>query len=1033
MSSPRIRSDFSADEDVFLMKYIATYNPTKQGRSGNALYRRLVENASFPQISYGETHLTPLQVDRKWDWSRKHTWQSWRNRYAKNSDEFDRKILKYQKKKGINSEEKPTKKKPISPPPDGQVEAARVRSKAARQGTKRTGGASPEQRKAKRAKLGTDQTDGGSSRLPLVEVEATSQIPAAESSSKARSPLPIRPETVSDVPPFPQKSASTVNIPPLPSRLDTLPLPSSQPDSPVRSQPPPTSQLPPSSQPLASSSQQVVTLKPPSSGPKPVLKHKHVSPLFRSLSPTPTPNHSTSSKRKKILPKVVEGHFTTLLTDRLGHIRPGGRSESEEEGTEAWPPVRGKKGKRKDVNSSAIQEHPISQVETLTSRPALVPPKREPDDERLPALEREHHPFSQLPYPLPLPPPPSHNGTSADAAESPLKHRSTNGTRKLVQNLPDNKPVNVTGSSTSGLQPAPPVVQPAAGPSKLTTAAVPSGSSFIAELSPKPIVVAPRAPPTSEENVRLTSASTLARISATSRSNSTTTIQQTRVSSKAKSTPTTDVHPVAPAHRSNIQPLPKPSSLFLPSSKGKDKGKGKRHDAEPPLTHAQRLLTRTQKQRRRQTVGGYEYDDIPSIDLRRTPSSASTSQLPRSNGSTSASVSRLPHRYSLPVQSTPSVVPAELSGYLTTLDLPGPAALPVPPAPITPADVPLATSVGFSTLISRIAAAHGFTPSVVLEVYKRVGSLKEAEKFVRGMRNVAEEWIGAKFEQREREARRAGKNSKRQNDGESSEESSSESGDDAPRRSRREDSLQPDPLEHRTPNGLHVRYVPDESDYEPPPTSRAALWKRASMGGGDGLSASWRRSVAGHYRTNEDEVVEGEDVVGDNEGDYDGAASGEEDEESQDGVERAEEESVAEELIPEFPEDEDTAASNPEQDTEEEPKLASDHNAELHNHDDYTKHHEFSQANVRYHASHIKRESPTPSRLHGDPEHVPVQNRAEVLDDDSLDVRRTRSVSLPWTADEDRAFLSENWETLKMLERQRGKRGMTQRFVQLLR
>ncbi|OJA15599.1 hypothetical protein AZE42_12051 [Rhizopogon vesiculosus] len=227
MSSPRVHSDFSVDEDVFLMKYIATYNPTKQGRSGNALYHCL--------------------VDRKWDWSRKHTWQSWRNRYAKNSDEYDRKILKYQKKKGKNLEEKPTKKKPLLPPPDGQVEAARVRSKAARQGTKCTGEASPEPWKAKRAKLGMGQTDGESSHLPLVKVKATSQIPAA-------------------------------GIPTLPSHLDTLPLSSFQPNSPVRTRP------------LASSSQQVVMPKPPSSGPKLVLKHKHVSPLFHSLSPMPTPN-----------------------------------------------------------------------------------------------------------------------------------------------------------------------------------------------------------------------------------------------------------------------------------------------------------------------------------------------------------------------------------------------------------------------------------------------------------------------------------------------------------------------------------------------------------------------------------------------------------------------------------------------------------------------------------------------------------------------------------------------------------------------
>ncbi|OJA15598.1 hypothetical protein AZE42_12050 [Rhizopogon vesiculosus] len=378
-------------------------------------------------------------------------------------------------------------------------------------------------------------------------------------------------------------------------------------------------------------------------------------------------------------------------------------------------------------------------------------------------------------------------------------------------------------------------------------------------------------------------ASTLARISAASTSNLITTIQQTQVPSKAEFTPATDVHPVAPAHRSNIQLLLEPSSLFLPSNKGRDKGKGKCRDAKPLLTHAQCLLTCTQKQCWRQAVGGYKYDNIPSIDLRRTPSSASTSQLPHSNGSMSASVSCLLHRYSLPVQSTPLAVPAELSSYITTLDLPGPAALPVPPVPIMPADIPLATSVGFSTLISCIAAAHGFMPSIVLEVYKCVGSLKEAEKFVRGMHNIAEEWIGAKFEQREQEAHGTGKISKWQNDG----ESSSESGDDASRDSCHEGSLQPDPLEHWMPNGLHIWYIPGESDYEPPPTS------------------------------------------------------------------------------------------------------------------------------------------------HRDPEHVPVQNRA-VLDGDSLDVCCTCSVSLPWSVDEDRAFLSENWEMLKMLERQWGKRGIMQRFMQLL-
>ncbi|KAJ8581642.1 hypothetical protein M405DRAFT_832108 [Rhizopogon salebrosus TDB-379] len=1031
------RSEFSPDEDILLTKFIATHNPPKQGRSGNALYKRLVDN-----------------VDGKWKWSGAHTWQSWRNRYAKNSDEFDRKILKYQKKKGINSEEKVEKEKPVSPPPDGQEKVVKVRSNETRQGRKRAGGqVSPQQRKAKRAKLESNQPDGGSSRLSLVEVEPTSQIPAAESSNKVHSPLPAQEqlEIVPDVPLSTQEPSSTVNVPPLPARSDALFITSSQPGSPVRTPPPTTSQLPPSSEPLASSSQQIATPKPLPSRSKLISKPKPVSPLFRSFSPTPTPNHSTST-RKRDLPKVVEGHFTTLLTDRLGRIRLGNRSESEEEEVEAWPPVR-RKGKEKDVASGPTAVSPSAVRE--------LPPKREPEAQRLPAilplhrLEPEHHPFSQVPFLPPLPPP--NNRTLADVAESPLNHRSTKRTRQLVQNLRDGRPGSGTGPSTSGLPPAKPVVQPAAGSSKLTTA-VPSGFTSTAKLPPEPAVPA-RAPPTNEENTRLASASTLAQTSTGSKSSTVTTIQQTQVPSKGESAPATDVHPVVPLQerdsrsdapaprRSNIRPLPEPNSPFLPSSK--DKGKGKRR-AEPPLTHAQRLLTRTQ--RRRQTVGGYEYDDVPSIDLTRAPSAASTSRIPRSRGSISASISHLPHRYSLPVQSTPSAIPADLSGYLTTPGQSGPAILPVPPTLITPADVPLSASIGFSTLISRIAAAHGYAPSVVLEVYKRLRSLKEVEGFVRAMRNATEEWVGAEFERREREARKSGGASTRQNSSESSGSGEDENSDDEPRGSRPGPSLQPAPLEHRTPNGLYVRYVrsPDVSEYEPPPTSRAAQWKRASMGEVGSLSGSWRASAVGRSRTKEDETAEhnmeevedaidGSEEDGDEDGgddvDDDGTASVMEDEESQDDVERAEEESVAEELVPESLQDEGSVTSNLEQDADDEPAPDSDPDAELlgGHQGHHSQHHEFSQAQARHHATHIKRESLTPPRLNGDPDHVPVLNGAGVTDDDLSSARRTRSVSRSWNAYEDRALLSANWEMLKMLEGQRGKGGMRQRVVQLLR
>lgn len=78
------RTPYTQEEDTFLAKYIATYNPGKPGRSGNALYKRLVENE-----------------DKKWPWSKHHSWQSWRQRYLDNELRFDARIKLYQKQKGL--------------------------------------------------------------------------------------------------------------------------------------------------------------------------------------------------------------------------------------------------------------------------------------------------------------------------------------------------------------------------------------------------------------------------------------------------------------------------------------------------------------------------------------------------------------------------------------------------------------------------------------------------------------------------------------------------------------------------------------------------------------------------------------------------------------------------------------------------------------------------------------------------------------------------------------------------------------------
>ncbi|OCB86573.1 hypothetical protein A7U60_g6469 [Sanghuangporus baumii] len=93
MSRPRkTRTPYTQDDDAFLMKYIAIYNPDGANRLGNALYARLVEDA-----------------ERKWPWSKRHSWQSWRERYKDHQDRFDANIKKYQKRKGIKVPEKYSK------------------------------------------------------------------------------------------------------------------------------------------------------------------------------------------------------------------------------------------------------------------------------------------------------------------------------------------------------------------------------------------------------------------------------------------------------------------------------------------------------------------------------------------------------------------------------------------------------------------------------------------------------------------------------------------------------------------------------------------------------------------------------------------------------------------------------------------------------------------------------------------------------------------------------------------------------------
>ncbi|KAG2108018.1 uncharacterized protein F5147DRAFT_696263 [Suillus discolor] len=79
----RVRVPFTADDDDHLAFYIATVypDPSDGGRTGNSFYQELTEElADEPEYK---------------DWAKRHTWQSWRERYRMNRVRFDPMIAMY--------------------------------------------------------------------------------------------------------------------------------------------------------------------------------------------------------------------------------------------------------------------------------------------------------------------------------------------------------------------------------------------------------------------------------------------------------------------------------------------------------------------------------------------------------------------------------------------------------------------------------------------------------------------------------------------------------------------------------------------------------------------------------------------------------------------------------------------------------------------------------------------------------------------------------------------------------------------------
>lgn len=70
------RRQFSKDDTIHLADWLARNNPEGEGRRGNKLYKQLMEDT--------EAH----------PWNKRHTWQSWRDKYTENIQHFDALIKK---------------------------------------------------------------------------------------------------------------------------------------------------------------------------------------------------------------------------------------------------------------------------------------------------------------------------------------------------------------------------------------------------------------------------------------------------------------------------------------------------------------------------------------------------------------------------------------------------------------------------------------------------------------------------------------------------------------------------------------------------------------------------------------------------------------------------------------------------------------------------------------------------------------------------------------------------------------------------
>ncbi|KAI6004861.1 hypothetical protein EDD15DRAFT_2359757 [Pisolithus albus] len=699
------------------------------------------------------THPPAWQADGYWPWAKHHPWQSWRERYKKNTEYFDALISKYQRKHGTQSTESEDELPGMKRVKRPKVVSASQASVGSRKRPIEDSSFETPQPSAKRPRVaaGSSRAAGPSERHSVPPIEHYVPSPrSADRRSKPRSDSQAGPSWAS-----PQHETDQLSALFSPQREEEEGTPSPRANTMTNgngdTQPPP--KTPPQDKRRSTAR-----------------RHREQSTPFTSTPPTPTviSINSTSPPDQtptRAPPRIVNTFGRSCLVDQSGRTpkpypESGDEDASEQIGEDkTWPPVRKKKGKeRADVNRLShmmAQHHPFSQVQKTTPSEANV-------------IVIDQHPVGNGVT----------DGNDVDKRKEVDRNQSKHD-RSVHR--PHDSPHPVPKRS-----PRPP----------LPSAAPGSETNLDAEANASPL----RAP-TPCPTTRMQPSST-ARVSLPAR------LEQVPSVDLAAFSASTSHKPSRPTNGSHARhSLP----THLTSLRA-----GGNASARPSMWPSSRYGSPFFARSHRQSHAASP-SNVNGAPARPFPTSAFTFTLP------------------LNLPPPPAQVPP--ANAIPPLHNQGRGGSPLTPHP---PDVPLAATQGLTSILSAMSANHGLALDVVIAVYKRAGSLRETDRVLEGMREAAEEWaervfrrIGERRDSRERTGTDENDDREprhRQVDDDDEENVGARLSASRGERSRRE-SL---PKSRRFTADLDYVLAPPSaraSEYSPPETTRAAKWKRRSMGG----------------------------------------------------------------------------------------------------------------------------------------------------------------------------------------------------------